>query len=135
MTLDRPCDRCNTPEADVGWDNETLCLPCFLTDLHGRQLAARAAIARRQPAARGQRPRTFDPAPVVYRSKNSHHYHRPGPDVYGRGVQSACGKVAFDNVDDSDAEPAMAQRARPCGLCFPYAEVRHRTLLSVGAPT
>lgn len=133
MTLDRPCDRCKAPEADVGWDKETLCLPCFLTDLQGRQLAAQAAIARRRPAARGERPRTFDPEPIVYRSKDSRSYHRPGPVVYGVGPESACGKIAFATADDAVPEVTMAHRAKPCGLCFPYAEIRHRTLLSLGA--
>lgn len=135
MTLDRPCDRCNAPEADVGWDNEVLCLPCFITDLHGRQLAAQAAIARRRQGDRNHTPWTFEPEPTVYRAERAHTYHRPGPKVYGdSSFQTACGKAKLAQAVDTADEATMAQRARPCSLCFSHADIRHRNLLAVGAP-
>lgn len=48
MTLHRICDHCHQAEADVGWDDEAVCLPCFLADIGARSLAARAAIARQR---------------------------------------------------------------------------------------
>lgn len=123
--LDRRCDRCRDAGSDVGWGNETLCLPCFLDSLSKHTRVAADALRARNPRPRIT-PTTVEG--MVYRQRGGTVYHREGVPVYGEGeLRSACGKLSLEDSEDLDAGPEleMGHRAKPCRLCFTDADQRH----------